>query len=138
MILGVRTITILDHMANVCLWDVVKPMHKIQILAFVPEVDLPKLVASETTFAVRGCANFQTYFPVKHVDNTTNVSLLGGNNCLNVVGTWVSRYNYHGSYGEIDQGFSKLAAKGVNRVYFNIWADGNLYAQSNTASSNGE
>ncbi|XP_059097645.1 uncharacterized protein LOC131891956 [Tigriopus californicus] len=64
-------------------------------------------------------------------------NVCGANNCLNVVGTWVSRYNYHGSYGEIDQGFSKLAAKGVNRVYFNIWADGNLYAQSNTASSNG-
>eukprot|EP00095_Tigriopus_kingsejongensis_P002877 maker-scaffold52_size450388-snap-gene-3.18 protein:Tk02877 transcript:maker-scaffold52_size450388-snap-gene-3.18-mRNA-1 annotation:"hypothetical protein LOTGIDRAFT_233333" len=61
----------------------------------------------------------------------------GAIGCLNVIGTWVSRYNFHGSAGEIEQGFSALAAKGVNRVYFNIWADGNLYAESSTASSNG-
>ena len=62
----------------------------------------------------------------------------GQTKCLNVIGTWVSRYKYHGSYSEIEAGFSALKRKGVNRVYFNVWADGNLYATSATAQSSGE
>ena len=61
----------------------------------------------------------------------------GTTGCLNVAGTWVSRYNYHASVPEIDFGFSTLAAKGIKRVYFNVWADGNIYARSQTATDNG-
>lgn len=30
-----------------------------------------------------------------------------------------------------------MAAKGIKRVYFNVWADGNIYAESQTAIDNG-
>lgn len=59
-------------------------------------------------------------------------------NCINVAATWVSRYAYSADYNSIYEGFSTLRQKGINRVYFNIWADGNLYANSATAQANGK
>lgn len=50
----------------------------------------------------------------------------------------MSRYAYSADYNSVYTGFSTLRQKGINRVYFNIWADGNLYANSATAQANGE
>ncbi|XP_050738544.1 uncharacterized protein LOC127009483 [Eriocheir sinensis] len=61
----------------------------------------------------------------------------GSVNCINVAATWVSRYAYSADYNSVYTGFTTLRQKGINRVYFNIWADGNLYANSATAQANG-
>ncbi|KAK7076681.1 hypothetical protein SK128_026327 [Halocaridina rubra] len=57
--------------------------------------------------------------------------------CFRTYGTWVSRYNFHASESEVHSGFQALKDKGITRVYFNIWADGSIYANSATAINNG-
>ena len=62
----------------------------------------------------------------------------GSTNCVNTLSTWVSRYNYHNTQPAVDYGFQLLREKGIDRVYFNVWADGTIYANSETAMNNGK
>ncbi|XP_035673014.1 uncharacterized protein LOC118413593 [Branchiostoma floridae] len=51
--------------------------------------------------------------------------------------TWLSRYDHATSLAETAATFATLKAKGINRVYLNVWASGQIYFQSRTFESLG-
>ncbi|ESO96265.1 hypothetical protein LOTGIDRAFT_174920 [Lottia gigantea] len=59
------------------------------------------------------------------------------NFCFKTYGTWISRYQHHQTEQIVKSAFKDLKAVGITRVYINIWANGNIYAKSSTAKSNG-
>ncbi|XP_078595790.1 uncharacterized protein LOC144872921 isoform X1 [Branchiostoma floridae x Branchiostoma japonicum] len=50
---------------------------------------------------------------------------------------WLSRYDYPSTQAELAQWFAQLKAKGINRVYPNVWGNGQIYFHSHTFSSLG-
>ncbi|XP_019631991.1 PREDICTED: uncharacterized protein LOC109475668 [Branchiostoma belcheri] len=51
--------------------------------------------------------------------------------------TWLSRYEHANTQFELAVSFAQLKAKGINRVYLNVWADGQIYFHSPTFESLG-
>ncbi|XP_066278466.1 uncharacterized protein [Branchiostoma lanceolatum] len=51
--------------------------------------------------------------------------------------TWLSRYDHPNTQFELAVTFAQLRAKGINRVYLNVWADGQIYFNSPTFESLG-